>query len=60
MGNMAEKAVCSACKKSITNTLGSTRFMCPKCGKVEIVRCNHCRKISSKYKCSECGFTGPN
>jgi len=58
---MAEKqATCSSCKKRISNTIGSTRFMCPKCAKFEIVRCNHCRKIAAKYKCSECGFEGPN
>ncbi|MBS3104758.1 RNA-binding protein [Candidatus Woesearchaeota archaeon] len=58
---MAEKqALCTSCKKRITNTIGSTRFKCPKCGQVELVRCNHCRKIAAKYKCSSCGFEGPN
>jgi len=33
--------------------------MCPKCGKQEIVRCTHCKSISAKYKCHECGFEGP-
>ncbi|MBI2557819.1 RNA-binding protein [Candidatus Woesearchaeota archaeon] len=58
---MSEKsAVCSACKKRITNTIGSTRFMCPRCGKVEIIRCHHCRQIAAKYKCSSCNFEGPD
>jgi len=58
---MEEKqAVCSSCKKRISNTVGSTRFMCPKCGKTEVVRCPHCRQIAAKYKCSECSFEGPN
>jgi len=58
---MAEKqAVCSSCKKRISNTIGSARFMCPRCAKVEIVRCSHCRQIAAKYRCSECGFEGPN
>jgi len=55
-----QKAVCTSCKKRITNTIGSTRFMCPKCAKVEIVRCFHCREIAAKYKCPACGFEGPD
>ncbi|MBI2652946.1 RNA-binding protein [Candidatus Woesearchaeota archaeon] len=58
---MTEKqAVCSSCKKRISNTIGSTRFMCPRCAKVEVVRCNHCRQIAAKYKCNSCDFEGPN
>jgi Zn-ribbon RNA-binding protein len=55
-----EKPVCSSCKKRIANLKGTTRFMCPKCGKTEIVRCGHCREIVAKFKCPECGFLGPN
>ncbi|MBU0615683.1 MAG: DUF1610 domain-containing protein [Nanoarchaeota archaeon] len=51
---------CTSCKKSITNDTGTTRFNCPNCGKEEIIRCRHCREIASKYKCSQCGFEGPN
>ncbi len=51
---------CASCKQKIANMHGSVRFMCPNCGKHEIVRCRHCREISSKYKCPECGFDGPN
>jgi predicted RNA-binding Zn-ribbon protein involved in translation (DUF1610 family) len=57
---MAEKITCLSCKKQVTNEAGSVKFMCPNCGKYEIVRCNHCRKIAAKYKCPECGFEGPN
>ena len=39
---------------------GVARFMCPKCGKAEIVRCGHCREIVTRYICPECGFEGPN
>lgn len=56
---MAE-LVCSSCKRRITNTKGTTRFVCPKCGKFEIVRCGHCREIVAKYKCPSCNFEGPN
>ena len=55
-----EKLVCSSCKKRITNTLGTTRFKCPNCGKSEIIRCHHCREIVAKYRCSLCSFEGPN
>ncbi|MAG91470.1 RNA-binding protein [Candidatus Woesearchaeota archaeon] len=54
------QAVCNSCKQRITNTIGSTRFNCPKCGKLEIVRCNHCRETAAKYQCSVCEFSGPN
>jgi len=57
---MAEKLVCSSCKKQIANEPGNVKFMCPNCGKFQIVRCRHCRKIAAKYKCPECGFEGPN
>jgi len=52
--------ICSSCNKKITNEQGSAVFMCPNCGKEQIVRCAHCRTIVAKYKCSQCGFEGPN
>lgn len=57
---MAKQSYCVSCKKKVTNDAGTSKFMCPKCGKYEIVRCTHCRKIASRYICAECGFTGPN
>jgi predicted RNA-binding Zn-ribbon protein involved in translation (DUF1610 family) len=57
---MPENLVCISCKKRISNTEGSIKFMCPKCGKYQIIRCKHCREIVAKYKCPECGFVGPN
>lgn len=57
---MDKQLTCISCKRRITNERSATRFMCPKCGKYEIVRCGHCRDIVAKYTCPECGFTGPN
>ena len=54
------KLACASCGKSITNDPGNAQFKCPQCGKQEIVRCLHCRKIAAKYKCPECDFVGPN
>ncbi|HLC96808.1 MAG TPA: zinc finger domain-containing protein [Candidatus Nanoarchaeia archaeon] len=51
---------CSSCKVKITNSEGTARFHCPKCGKEEIIRCQNCRAISAKYQCHNCGFEGPN
>jgi predicted RNA-binding Zn-ribbon protein involved in translation (DUF1610 family) len=57
---MAKKKNCISCKKDITNDVGTTTFLCPKCGKYEITRCKHCREIAAKYICPGCGFSGPN
>jgi predicted RNA-binding Zn-ribbon protein involved in translation (DUF1610 family) len=57
---MAEDFVCISCKKKITNKPGSTRFLCPSCGKHEIIRCAACRKRGIKFTCASCGFVGPN
>ncbi|MBU4242262.1 MAG: DUF1610 domain-containing protein [Nanoarchaeota archaeon] len=54
------KLKCNSCNKEIANEQGATQFLCPNCGKQEIVRCRHCRSIASKYACSNCEFTGPN
>lgn len=50
------KTKCSSCGKEIG--IGGVVFKCPSCGKHEISRCNHCRKISAKYRCV-CDFEGP-
>jgi predicted RNA-binding Zn-ribbon protein involved in translation (DUF1610 family) len=51
---------CTSCKKELTNESGVVRFICPNCGKFEIIRCKDCRNLGIKYECPECGFTGPN
>ncbi|MBC8444015.1 DUF1610 domain-containing protein [Candidatus Woesearchaeota archaeon] len=56
---MAEIKYCTGCKKNIANTNEAVNFKCPKCGKHEIIRCDHCRKIATGYTCPECGFVGP-
>lgn len=57
---MTEDLICSCCGKKITNLDGTAKFKCPECGKSEIIRCGHCRKIVAKYICPECKFEGPN
>ncbi len=37
----------------------ATKFHCPKCGKVLIVRCQKCKNNAEIYICPECGFKGP-
>ena len=37
-----------------------TRFKCPKCGEVEIIRSIHSKRLAIKYVCPRCSFTGPN
>lgn len=49
---------CNSCKTKLGE--GTTRFMCPNCGKAEIIRCKACKKIGAKYKCPTCNFSGPN
>ena len=57
---MEEKTICTSCSKRITNTTGTAKFSCPKCGEGKIIRCFHCREIAAKYKCPKCEFIGPN
>jgi len=54
------KEKCTSCGKRMTNDPSSTSFKCPGCNNQVINRCSHCRKISAKYVCPECGFEGPN
>jgi len=56
---MVKEKVCTSCGKRIVNDPSAVSFPCPKCGKVEIIRCGNCRKQGIKYKCPECGFEGP-
>ena len=55
-----EKKICSTCKKDSTNEEGTVEFECPACHGTHIVRCRHCKSIAAPYKCSKCGFIGPN
>ena len=50
-------------RDSSTNTgvqEGATIFKCPKCGDEEIVRSKYAKRLGVKYRCSKCGFEGPN
>ncbi len=57
---MENQLTCNSCGKKVTNTGGTAVFTCPNCGKSEIVRCKHCRQTARKFRCSACGFEGPN
>ena len=60
LNKMVKKELkCTSCKVRVGNMAGAVRFMCPCCGKKELIRCEHCRKVAAKYKC-DCGFEGPN
>ena len=50
----------STSKVSVMNNTGNAVFLCPACGKHEIVRTAAMRKICAKYTCPGCGFEGPN
>lgn len=51
---------CISMNVKIANDKGAVTFICPACGKHEIVRSSAARKVVAKYTCPECGFTGPN
>jgi len=53
------KYVCISCNAEIAPREHATRFLCPNCGEVEIVRCEMCRKLSNIYNCPSCGYEGP-
>lgn len=57
--NMATEKICSSCGMRLSEKHGNTFFKCPKCGEVEIGRCDRCRDQSVPYKCPNCGFCGP-
>ncbi|MFC1647980.1 zinc finger domain-containing protein [Nanoarchaeota archaeon] len=60
MAEIENQVKCMSCKNLLANQPGSVKFMCPNCGKYEIIRCKTCRQIVAKYTCPECKFTGPN
>lgn len=51
---------CASCGIRVTNDQATVSFPCPNCAKTTITRCKHCREKASRYKCTECGFEGPN
>ena len=51
---------CNSCNVKVGNMPGAVTFMCPSCGKQQIIRCEHCRRVAAKYICPSCGFEGPN
>lgn len=50
---------CLTTKKNISNDIGCVSFPCPSCGET-ITRSKDARQNVIKYKCSKCGFEGPN
>lgn len=51
---------CSSCNRVISpSEEGVTKFSCPNCGEVLIIRCAKCRYFGNEYQCPKCGFTGP-
>ena len=54
-----ETVLCSVTKKTVYNDRGAVKFLCPQCGKTEIVRSTEARVNAMRYSCA-CGFTGPN
>ncbi len=51
---------CISCNTSVVNERGAVKFNCPNCGKYQIIRCENCRRIVTKYECPLCHFIGPN
>lgn len=50
---------CVSCGKRIEAEQFWVEFMCPKCGKGKIVRCEKCKSLINPYECPKCGFRGP-
>jgi len=48
MFEKSEKILCPKCKKNLAR-----RQMCPKCGKINILRCNECKRTIEA--CEFCG-----
>jgi len=53
-----ENLYCTSCGRGVIGE-NFVRFICPNCGKGEIIRCFVCRKNSRNYVCKKCGFEGP-
>ncbi|MFX1285171.1 MAG: zinc finger domain-containing protein [Promethearchaeota archaeon] len=51
---------CNPCQVAVMPSQhGTTRFPCPSCGMIPIIRCERCRKLGNRYTCPNCGFSGP-
>ncbi|HUU07876.1 MAG TPA: zinc finger domain-containing protein [Thermoplasmata archaeon] len=55
---VGQEKACSSCGIRLVQS-SETTFPCPDCGRGTIGRCTRCRDQSVKYKCTECGFSGP-
>ncbi|MEM5832107.1 MAG: zinc finger domain-containing protein [Candidatus Aenigmatarchaeota archaeon] len=51
--------VCTSCNKKISIGENYSKFYCPNCQEVEIIRCKACKKSIVTYICPNCGFKGP-
>jgi predicted RNA-binding Zn-ribbon protein involved in translation (DUF1610 family) len=51
--------ICSSCNKKIPIGENYSRFKCPNCLEVEIIRCKTCKSRIVEYICPKCGFRGP-
>lgn len=54
-----EELKCTSCGMNVLAKKNFVKFMCPKCGKLEITRCSTCKSLGTKYTCKDCGFEGP-
>lgn len=50
---------CTSCNSKIIFSKNYSRFFCPRCLEVEIIRCGSCKNSVVKYVCPKCGFIGP-
>jgi predicted RNA-binding Zn-ribbon protein involved in translation (DUF1610 family) len=50
---------CVSCGVKIENQQNWVEFICPKCNKTKIIRCEKCRKLGNEYICNSCEFKGP-
>ncbi len=57
---MVKEAIrCTSCGKRVEAEKAWVEFMCPKCGKAKIIRCEKCKRMVNTYECPKCGFVGP-
>ena len=57
---MIDMPRCTSCNRVISpSDEGDTRFSCPNCNDVLIIRCPKCRLFGNDYICPKCNFKGP-